>query len=217
MEKEQIPHLATEVLSDLLQSPGKILYSSHETLKSGDIYFLGFNPGGREGPELEKSIKNMLTSTHNSYLDESWDNGNGSWRPGNAPLQKRVIWLFESLSLNPKEVCASNLIFLQSRKADDISFTLAKKCWPVHEAIIDIVKPKIIITFGNSQTSPYGYLLSLLGGKEESAPSGHGTWKIKGFASNINNHPIYIAGLPHLSRYSPIGKNEVIDWLKERF
>lgn len=84
------------------------------------------------------------------------------------------------------------------------------------KAIIHIIKPQIIITFGNSPTSPYGYLLSLLGGKEESIPSGHGTWKIKGFARNSNNHPIYIAGLTHLSRFSPIGKAEVIDWLKER-
>tara|TARA_A200000159_G_scaffold160134_1_gene179778 strand:- start:5147 stop:5347 length:201 start_codon:yes stop_codon:yes gene_type:complete len=66
MEKEQIPKLAIEVLSDVLNSPGKVLYSSHETLKAGDIYFLGFNPGGREGPELERSIENMLTSTNNS-------------------------------------------------------------------------------------------------------------------------------------------------------
>ena len=128
MEKEQIPHLAAEVLSDLLQSPGKILYSSHETLKSGDIYFLGFNPGGREGPELEKSIKNMLTTTHNSYLDESWDNGNGSWRPGNAPLQKRVVWLFESLSLNPKEVCASNLIFSSCHRPPPLTTSFLFRC-----------------------------------------------------------------------------------------
>jgi hypothetical protein len=216
MKKEQIPQLAIEVLSDVLNSPGKVLYSSHETLKPGNIYFLGFNPGGREGPELEKSIKGMLSSTNNSYLDESWNNGNGAWDEGKAPLQKRVTWLFKSLNLNPRDVCASNLIFLQSRKADDISFSLAEKCWPVHEAIINIVKPKIIITFGNSQTSPYGYLLSLLGGKEESLPSGHGAWRIKGFNTNINNHPVYIVGLPHLSRYSPIGKTGVIEWLKER-
>tara|TARA_A200000159_G_scaffold160134_1_gene179777 strand:- start:4691 stop:5080 length:390 start_codon:yes stop_codon:yes gene_type:complete len=127
-----------------------------------------------------------------------------------------VIWLFNSLNLNPRDVCASNLIFLQSRRADDISFSLAQKCWPVHKAIIDIVKPKLIITFGNSQTSPYGYLLSLLGGEEEYFPSGHGAWRIKGFTTNINNHPVYIAGLPHLSRYSPIGKTKVIEWLKER-
>jgi hypothetical protein len=216
VSKHELPKIAKESLAGILDRPGSILYSSHETLKSGDVYLLGFNPGGSGSRSVESSIESILINTTNAYLDESWRNKNGVWENGEAPLQKRISWLLKSIGINTRDVCASNLIFFQSRQASDISFSLAKKCWPVHEAILNIVKPKIIIAFGNSTASPYGYLKSMLDGKEESIPSGHGSWSIKGFSCQINGHPVYIAGLPHLSRYSPIGKNHVVEWLSEK-
>ncbi len=216
MRKDEIPEIARNALAGLLEKPGSILYSSHETLKPGDVYLLGFNPGGSGGNPIERSIKQLLTETANAYLDESWENQNGVWAKGEAPLQKRIQWILKSLKLNPRDVCASNLIFFRSRKANDIDFSLAKQCWPVHEAILSVVKPKLIIAFGNSRKSPYGYLYSILGGKEESFPSGHGNWQIKGFSSQINGRSVYVAGLPHLSRYSPIGKGHVIEWLSKK-
>lgn len=216
MTKNEIPKIAKENLADLLEKAGSILYSSHETLKPNDVYLLGFNPGGAGGHPLLESIENLLTSKTNAYLDESWDNLNGTWDKGEAPLQKRICWLLENIGVKPREVCASNLIFFQSRGANDISFNLAKRCWPVHEAIIKLVKPKLIIAFGNSAVSPYGYLHSLLGGQVEYIPSGHGNWNVKGFEASITGRSVYIAGLPHLSRYSPIGKMQIVEWLKQR-
>ena len=216
MSKDEIPQISRNNLAGLLDKPGSILYSSHATLKPGDAYLLGFNPGGSGGNPVEQSINQLLTSTTNAYIDERWENKNGAWASGEAPLQKRVQWILKSIKLNPRDVCASNLIFFRSREASDMSFSLAKQCWPVHEAILSIVKPKLIIAFGNSGTSPYGYLRSIFEGKEESFPSGHGNWQIKGFNSKINGRPVYVAGLPHLSRYSPIGKNHVIEWLSKK-
>lgn len=188
----------------------------YETLKPGDVYLLGFNPGGAGGNPVKQSINSMLTNTANSYLDEEWENGNGAWSGGEAPLQKRVQWLIKSLGFNPREVCASNLIFIQSRKAQDISYSFAEKCWPVHEAILKIVEPKLVIVFGNSNVSPYRYLHSMFGGKEEFFPSGHGNWSVKSFRCQINGRPLCIVGLPHLSRYHPIGKNEVVKCLSTK-
>jgi hypothetical protein len=93
---------------------------------------------------------------------------------------------------------------------------LAKRCWPIHETIIKIVQPKLVIVFGNSDVSPYGYLHAMIGGKEEYVPSGHGNWNAKGFQSRINGKAVYVAGLPHLSRYSPIGKSQVVEWLSKQ-
>lgn len=216
MNKEDIPKIAKDALAEVLNESGRILYSSHETLKPGDVYLLGFNPGGAGGNPVKQSINSMLTNTDNSYLDESWENHNGAWANGEAPLQKRIQWVLESLGLNTRDVCASNLIFLQSREASDICFSLAKKCWPVHEAILNIIKPKLIITFGNSEVSPYGYLHTMLGGDEAYFQSGHGNWSLKGFSCEINGRSVYVAGLPHLSRYSPIGKKEVVEWLSKQ-
>jgi len=217
MGKDDIPQIAKNNLDGLMDRPGSILCSSHETLKPGEVYLLGFNPGGSGGDSIERSIDQLLTSTTNAYLDESWEkNKYGDWPSGGAPLQKRIQWIIRSIKLNPRDICATNLIFLQSRRAGDIRFSLAEKCWPVHEAILSIVKPKLIIAFGNSRTSPYGYLHSIFGGKEELFPSGHGNWQLKGFKGHINDRTVYVAGLPHLSRYSPIGKNHVIEWLSNR-
>lgn len=214
MRKENIPIIAKECLSSFINDSGGILYSSHETLVRGSVYLLGFNPGGSGGCSLEKDIDSMLLNTSNSYIDESWSNRNGSWEPGEAPLQKRVTWLLGEIGVDPRTVCASNLIFLRSRAASDVSYSLAEACWPVHQSILEIVKPRLIIAFGNSDRSPYGYLREMLAGKEDKICSGHGNWKAKGFAAKINGRNVYIAGIPHLSRYSPKGKDEVIGWLK---
>jgi hypothetical protein len=215
MAKDEIQNIAKNSLSDLLQEPGGILYSSHETLKPASVYLLGFNPGGSDGAPLGESLKSMLSYCENAYVNESWINGNGEWGPGEAPLQKRVRWLLNELGLETSAVCASNLIFFQSRSAADIDFSLAKRCWPVHEGILKIVRPKLIIAFGNSDKSPYGYLHEMFRGEEESISSGHGNWKVKGFHCRINDRPVYVAGLPHLSRYSPVGKRDVVQWLAQ--
>lgn len=216
MNKENLQKIAKENLSDLLNESGSILYSSHETLKPNDIYLLGFNPGGKDGAPLSKSIDKILHNTENAYLDECWENGNGAWEKGEALLQKRVQWTLEVLGFNPRNVCASNLIFIQSKKANDINYSLAKQCWPVHEAIIAIVKPKMLLTFGNSDISPYGYLKSMFGGAEDSIDSGHGNWRVKEFSATINNKKVIIVGLPHLSRYEPKDKDEVFSRIKSK-
>lgn len=106
---------------------------------------------------------------------------------------------------------------LNLRGASDIDFSLAQKCWPIHEAIIELIRPKLKLTFGNSSISPYAYLHTRLGGKEDSFPSGHGNWSIKSFSCKINGHPLFVVGLPHLSRYLPIGKKQVVQWLLEKY
>lgn len=49
---------ARECLTEILQESGTILYSSCETLKPGDYYFLGVNPCG--SPEETKRRFNRL-------------------------------------------------------------------------------------------------------------------------------------------------------------
>lgn len=223
MLKERLPKIARDSLDGLCDEVGSILYSSHETLKLGSIYLMGFNPGGTDGSPLEDSIEDIHTNENNSYLDECWKNGKAE--KGKAPLQHRIQWILSELGLNTREVCASNLIFVKSRNAEGIDFELAKKCWPVHGAILNIVRPKLILTFGNSSVSPYGYIRKRFPCLNEmSIPSGHGDWQVKGFDTVIDGRKTYVAGLPHLSRYSPIYKLEdtsddkynIIQWLKTK-
>ena len=210
----EISSFATRMLGALLNEPGSLIYSGYKTIQPGKIYLIGLNPGGCGAPPLSESIAQLTARDTNAYLDEGWENDNGSWGPGKAPLQRRIIWLLEMLGENPRDVFASNLIFTQSKNAEGVSVSHANMCWPIHEALLKIVQPEMVIAFGNSGFSPYGYMRNLFRGQEISTPSSHGNWLLKGFHAEIHGKSTFIAGLPHLSRYSPIGKEHIISWLK---
>lgn len=180
---------------------------------------MGFNPGGAGFISIENHIDLMLSRTSNSYLDECWKNGNSHYEKGQAPLQKRIIWLLQQLGAETREVCASNLIFQTSRDSRGVPYSLAEMCWPVHEAVIGIIKPRLLIAFGNgNNNSTYAFLKNKLfqGKQEDSHISGHGSWRCKGFYTEINGSALYVAGLPHLSRYEPLRMGEHINWLKDK-
>jgi hypothetical protein len=205
------------MLRQVLDRTGTLLYSAAGTLSAGDIYILGLNPGGDGGVSIAEDLKALPRKIDNAYLDESWKNRAGSWKPGQAPLQRRIQWLIARLGYNLQDVCASNLIFIQTRDASNLDFNKnADLCWPVHEEILGIVCPKLVLAFGNSSVSPYAYLLRRFGGDEEIVPSGHGSWKCRGFRARIADRSMYVAGLPHMSRYSPIGRESVVTWLREK-
>jgi hypothetical protein len=220
MNKTDLPIIARKALGCLVHRNGEVIYSSHETLAQGDVYLLGLNPGGEGFITIEQHLDQMLSRTTNAFLDERFENKLGSHEPGNSPLQRRVIWLLRKLSLEPEQVCASNLIFQTSRAAEEICFGLAGICWPVHEAIIEIVRPKLLLAYGNGkQNSPYAFLKELFGkdASEEEFVAERASWKYRGFQASINQHTLYIAGLPHLSRYDPkLGGEQFIKWLRSK-
>ena len=211
--KHDIPEIAARTLKGNLDQSGRFLYSSHHTIQAGKVYLLGLNPGGQGGPSLKDRLTTLLSQEENAYLKEAWDNRGGSYEPGEAPLQKRVNWLLGQLGFDTRNVLSTNLIFMQSRDASSVSIEYAKLCWPVHEALLSIVRPRTILTFGNSGFSPYGYLHTLYGGSPRSRKSGHGDWSIKGFNAQMPWGEVFVAGLPHLSRYDPTGKHYVVDWI----
>lgn len=216
MKKAELPMRAKQALKYLLDSDGELIYSSHETLKKGDVYLMGLNPGGGGVIKINDHIDKMLTRDENSYIDESWENGKKIYAAGTAPLQKRVRWLIENLGYNTRDICATNLIFKTTKSADELCFGLAGICWTFHEYVLDIVKPKLILTFGNSETSsPYSFLKSLFNGEETKINANHGDWACKGFRAEINGINTFIVGLPHLSYYNIINKSHVIDWILE--
>jgi hypothetical protein len=208
---------AKRSLSQVLHRIGGILYSAADTLSQGDIYVLGLNPGGDGGPTIAQDLDALATKTDNCYLDESWENKIKRYNPGQAPLQLRLNWLINALGYDLRRVCASNIIFMKSRDARGLHYPGdADLCWPVHERILRVVRPKVILTFGNSfSLSPYAYLLQRLAASDHAMSSGHGSWKCRGFETKMDNRRLFVVGIPHLSRYSPIGRQAVVDWLKK--
>ncbi|MBO2626650.1 hypothetical protein [Shewanella algae] len=221
MRKEDLPIIARTALKHILHRHGEVIYSSHETLAKGDIYLMGLNPGGKPFITIGEHIDRMLTRTKNSYLDEFWKDQSDEavvlTDEQREPLQKRVVRLLADLGYDARNVCASNLIFPTTRSAEGLCFGLAGLCWPVHEAVLEIVQPKLLLTFGNGPESPYAFVKELLctNGKEQTIDSDHLGWVCKGFRTELNQRNLFVAGLPHLSRYNSIGKARVVQWLRE--
>lgn len=214
--------LASQCLGDLLEKRGSLIYSAYDTLCPGDMYLIGLNPGGdpknSTGKSLRANIEDMANKEGNEYLDGKWENGKKAYCAGKAPLQERVKYLLTALGEDPQYVFASNLIFIQSKDASTLTEDDAEKCWHIHEYFLGIVQPKVILAYGNSTStfSPYSYMLKKFGGiKIPDESSGHGNWKLRGFRATIHGNPVFVAGLPHLSRYSPVGRKHVICWIKK--
>jgi hypothetical protein len=201
---------AKQQLNPILDKSGTVLYSSCDTLKPGKYYFLGLNPGGSE--EDTGTVRHSLDelalgqSTRNAYLDEDWSSDSRSYGKGCHPLQRNFKCLFEAFGQDPRAVCASNLIFKRSANERGAGYPeLAELCWPVHEAILQIVQPQAIITFG---TQPFEFVAKQLGGGSvQYDESGHGNWK---WSSLIKEGVPSLIGVPHLSLYALRCHPEVI-------
>lgn len=205
--------VAEERLKPILHRSGRILYSGAHTLRRGPMYLLGLNPGGdptTHDDTVGSSLKDLSQRTENAYLDESWRN----YAIGRSPLQLRVQWLLAELGFQTRNICASNLIFTRSADATGSGYPeVAELCWPVHEQIIEIVQPKVIVTFGNSGKSPYQFLRKKFStGTEQCFPSGHGTWECITF---VCPNGARVFGLPHLSRYAVNNHPDVAAWVRE--
>lgn len=87
----------------------------------------------------------------------------------------------------------------------------ANVCWPVHQEILKIVNPTLVLAYGNSAKSPYSFLKTKYGTREQTFPSGHGDWECRAFRADSG---FWVVGLPHLSRYDITGHPPVVDWIK---
>jgi hypothetical protein len=205
-----------KTLGEQVKERGATLYSSFDTIRKGKLYVMGLNPGGSDKLTIEKSLDLIQDSEYNEYTTE-WD------RPaGEHPLQKNIRAIVEQFGLMTQDVCASNLIFIRSIGQAGAGYESRHKYWGIHRLILETVKPKIIIAFGNGPISPYRHLSEMVKNKteEDSIYSGHGKFKCVSFKGDIENLRLTVIGLPHLSRYhlytdNP-DKKKVLDWIKRK-
>lgn len=227
-----IKKVAKKHLEKILHKHGGILYSSYETLSGGDIYLLGLNPTGNIelslGDEtIEQFIEKLGTNTSNAYLDENWiDETEDTEKIGKAALQKSIQYLLATFTgldaeTATRKTCASNLIFRKSKDVNELAgiggwWNLAEQCWFVHQEIIKVVQPRLIISIGNSGISAYEYIKQRYKGQEVLTPSGQGNCSLKHFEINIDGWKTVVVGVPHLSRFaSVLTKNEFDEWAQK--
>jgi hypothetical protein len=202
-------------LGQLIKEEGATLYSSFETIRKGELYILGLNPGGGKAMTIEKSLDRIEKEDYNEYTID-WGSG-----AGQHPLQKNIVAIAKLFDLNVLDVCASNLIFVRSRGQAGAGYESRDRYWPIHKHILSIVRPSTIIAFGNGAISPYRHLEQMAKDKiyYDSIDAGHGNYKCRSFIGKIEEQRITVIGLPHLSRYSLYtdnpAKRKVLNWIKD--
>jgi hypothetical protein len=221
MTQNEFVTFITKKLDSLKDIPGETLYSALSTLKKGDIYLMGTNPGGSDNYLLSEDLEKLKSKKTNGYLDEEWETGKGKAKAGEGFLQKRVQKLISEIGYDLREVCASNLIFTKSVSLETLGYSfndIADRCWNVHEEILKIVEPKIIIVFGNSESkSPYAYMKRKYNIKKDEIDSIKNYYKYnaKSFTFELNGRKTHVVGLPHLSRFA-IKNNEIYPWIQNK-
>ena len=154
--KDEIASILDEI--KYAEEPGSILYSGDETIKKGKYYFLGANPGGHSDEALDNdTISNQLyrinsSPTFNEYFDAIWQPGNKTYPKGMAPLQKRIKYLFNYLEINLRDTLSTNLNFVRSSRMINFPYNwnqAAENCWEIHKILLSIVRPEIILVFGD--------------------------------------------------------------------
>ncbi|PNP99600.1 hypothetical protein [Sphingobium sp. SA916] len=199
----------------LADMPGKVLYSSASTLGPFPIYFLGTNPGGALPSTLRESLDDS-TNGFNEYLDVSWEGR----PPGQAKLQKQVTRFLAGLGFEPRDVPASNIVMTRSTGItthQDMDGD-ARRCWPLHQIILESVQPRAILAFGSGlEKSAFAYLRAFLEPSEvESIPAEQPGFTCHAFKASLGTNSITVVVVPHLTRYSPYKKSTIMEWVKAR-
>jgi hypothetical protein len=206
-----------EQLRDVLDVSGQVLYSGASTLRKGEVYLLGLNPGGDPNNQALMTIRQSLDSLvsadmavsgvrqseWNSYVHATWK--------GRDTLQRRILWLLRQLGRDPLDVPASNLIFPRSRDEKCLRYeAYADMCWGVHERVLDIVEPRWVLTYGNTPYRCLGNRFGVL--NERRFQAGHGDWACRSFEVPGR---FRVVGVPHMSLYAINRHPEVVDWIKQ--
>ena len=151
-----IDRLLDAVDRSLLTKSGMVFYSGRSAFSNvADLYILGTNPGGSPEVQRDETIRRSLEAFRDgpeewsAYTDQSWNNK----PPGTYRIQPRVRHLLKKLKRSPKEVPASNVIFVRSAGEGDIKGAerrgLLELCWPLHAAVIEDLQIKVILCMGS--------------------------------------------------------------------
>jgi len=135
---------------------GAVFYSGKASFsRPSPVYLLGLNPGGLPGLQATETIGVDLEEwprkpeLWSAYCNASW-NGRP---PGQYGIQPRILHLMHKVSLDPRLVPSSNVVFVRSAGEADIALelpSLLAACWPFHAAVIERLSIGVIICLGGT-------------------------------------------------------------------
>lgn len=162
------PHLK---IADL---PGEVFSSGSSAVTPGDLYIAGLNPGsGNAYRSIRSHVEDWSLEHYSAYVDQCWNER--CWNEdcygiqeksacscvrGSSAHQKAVQQMIRRAGpgLDPRCVFATNAVFVKSSSAESFSGETGCKlldafetCWPVHQFLLSIVRPKVILSLGYSE------------------------------------------------------------------
>jgi uracil-DNA glycosylase len=152
-----IEHFATLVSPALSDRSGSVFYSGRTAFSNpADLYIIGINPGGSAERQSAETIawhtEKILTrepDDWSAYCDESWEGR----QPGTWGMQPRVRHMLQLLGRDARRIPSSNLIFIRTNREKVIGGNkkqLIELCWPFHNEVIEKLKPRVILCFGQT-------------------------------------------------------------------
>lgn len=137
---------------------GEVFYSGRTAFQQpSPIYLLGFNPGGDPArSELSRYTVGADLAEARTPQRHDWSGFEDNWHDfgaGAVRFQRRVLHLIHGCGFGPRQVPASNAIFVRSARIDALDtarkVALLRNCWPVHEAVIRSLGVRVVVCFGH--------------------------------------------------------------------
>jgi len=108
------------------------------------------------------------------------------------------------LELNPGEVPSSNLLFERSAREADLkgrSRYLADKCWPLHSAVIEQLKIRVVVCFGKSVGDYVRGQLGATNQVDEFVETNRRNWRSVAYSSS-NRVVVVVATHPSIADWT---------------
>lgn len=172
----------------------RLLASPIRVLDGAKIGFIGLNPGG----SVVDPKHATLAPSASAYVTECW----AGFPAGKSPLQMQVRRLFGALGVPPDEVLAGNLVPFRSPNWSSLphkerATAFGKAIW---RDIFAQTRPEIVVAMGRLVYEAMAEILSA-----EQLPNIASGWGNVPIRRGINGKT-QLVGLPHLSRFSLIGR-----------
>lgn len=219
------------VAAEFYMRPGTVLYSSLASVRPFHVYVMGLNPGGDPAAETRPLIGTLAAPDGQSfYTHDCWQKhcpGGGSCAhvdesgavfPDALRLHQRVVVdLAELVGTTPPMLPSANAIFGRSTEIaklkDETGHSLTEwsaACWPVHQRLLAVVRPRVIVTLGKGDSnSAFALLNATCGCPPSRTFSDEGVHGGKAFEARgldlggEDRLDATVIGIPHPSWYAP--------------
>ncbi len=228
--RDQLSNLVVDELGPLADVSGSVLGVTVSTIRPGRFYLMGLNPGGDPQKHGESILESLQAVEH----EPGWcSHTHDCWKCDERPVcqhlasdrrvlaahlkphQQRVQQIYGALGVSPGEVVATNAVFARSSGEDTLhgvgnlgAWGWWERCWPVHQRMLEEVRPEWIVTLGKGfGTSAFGFLMHKAGvGRRDVQPLGNdgyddGRMFVGRLALKGRTLSVRVLGLPHPSYY----------------